>query len=769
MKKISLFFSLAAMAFAGVANAQNHCYSDEMRARAVQQHPEILLREADLNTQIAEGLKRLDLKKYANKATGNPDTATTWYDIPIVVHIVHDYGNEYMTDNTIFDALKVWNITYAKLNPDTATVIEPFKKYIGNPRIRLHLATKDPMGNPTKGITRHRTYLATNGGDQAKYDDWAPSSYLNIWFINKFSGAHTGAAAYAYQPPTADLLPYYDGVISLYDYITNDNTINHEIGHCMFLDHPWGNNNNAGAGTCADGGTDNVDDTPPTLGHNVTGCTPAALYDTMCATNYYKLYPVTHYIYDTAHNIIDSTITDSLANYPDTVNAENIMDYTYCSKMFTLGQVNRMHQALGSSVAGRNNLWTANNLLFTGALDPRPDLKPIPEFNSQYGSRLQYFTCPGTPLKFTNKTWNDTVTKLVWTFSNGASTPTTTVTNPTFSTFVSNTFTDGGWVNVSMTATGNNSGDTTVNFNRSVFVADANATPAGNIVEEFDPAGDLDKWPTFNYYNNEFRWEPANTGYYDGHSLKYTGYDSRENPSLGVYPVTGTPHGDYDDMFTLPVDLTAFASGACNMNFYTSGASRSSSSLDITDTLIISYSTDKAKSWTNLAILSKGSLINKGAVSGPYTPTSSADWVGRTLSIPAAARQSYVVFRFRYLPGVDHNGYEISTGNNFYLDRLNFSVNPVGVDDVKMGAVDAVVVPNPTSGNAYVVIRDAANATASITVSDIAGKVVYTTSEQLNGNEARVEIPQSAIQVQGIYMVQVTTGSQTKTQKLVVY
>ena len=761
MNKKTLFFSLTAMLLSGLSYGQKHCYTDEVRKEILAAHPEILVREADLNKQINEALKHIDYSKLEKKTTtdqtGNEDF---WYEIPIVVHIVHDYGAEYITDNSIFDAVKQWNIVYAKQNADTATVIAPFKKYIGNAHIRLHLATKDPMGNPTHGITRHRSYMATNGGDKAKLDDWSPSSYMNIWFINKFSGAHTGAAAYAYQPPTADAIPYYDGVISLYDYIVNDNTINHEIGHCFYLDHPWGNNNSAGAGACSDGGTDNVDDTPPTLGHNVTGCTAAALYDTTCAHNYFKIYP----------NVAG---LDSLVNYPDTTNSENIMDYTYCSKMFTRGQVNRMHAALNSTVAGRNHLWNDTNLLYTGALAARPDLKPIPEFNCTYlaGSapRLQMFTCPGTSLRFTNKTWNDTVSSLVWSFSNGASTPSTTISNPSFSSFVNNSFTDGGWVNITMKATGNNSGDTTVVFDKSVFVADPVATPAANIVEEFNPAENLAKWPMFNYYNNEFKWEASNVGFYDNHSIKYNGYDSRVNPTLGIYPPTGMPKGDYDDFFSVPVDLTSMASGNCNLNFFTSGASRSSNSLDISDTMIISYSVDKAKTWTTLKVLAKSDLLNKGAISTPYVPTTTTDWVGRTISIPAAARQNYVVFRFRYFPGDDHNGYEISTGNNFYMDRLSFSPYAAGVNDVTIGNLDAIVVPNPTNGNAYVVVKDAGNTTAEVTVSDIAGKVIYKVSQPIVGSEARIEIPQSYIQVQGIYMVQTTTGGLTKTQKLVVY
>ena len=769
MKKKSLCFLLTLALFAGKSFAQQHCYTDEVRKQLLVTHPEIAGFEAEMNRQIAEKIKNIDLGKVAYKTTTDQSgNKSFWYDIPVVVHIIHDYGQEYLKDDDIFNDLIDWNTVYAKQNPDTATVVAPFKAYIGNPHIRLHLATKDPNGNPTKGITRHRSYLATNGNDQAKIDDWQPTSYVNIWFIHNMSGANAQAAAYAYFPSTGAAMPYADGVIALYDYHNVDKTINHEMGHCFSLYHPWGNNNSAGAGTCSDGGTDEVDDTPPTIGHMTTGCTAAALYDTVCATNYFKIY---------------TTATgDSLANYPDTTNSENIMDYTYCSKMFTKGQVERMHAALNSDIAGRNNLWDSTNLVRTGVINPspyatysfvsRPDLKPNPEFSSVMGGvngKIQYFTCPGSALTFVNKSWNDTVTSVTFNFpTNGASPATTTIANPGYSSATAVTFSQQGWATVSMSATGNHTGDTTVTWNNAIYVADANATPASSIYEEFDPAGTGAKWPTFNYYNNEFQWQNAGVGYYDNHSMEYVGFDSRINPLLGIYPNTGSPLGDIDDMFSVPVDLSAYTGGSCNLNFMYSGASRSSNSADINDSLVISYSIDNAKTWNTVTTLKKSTLDNKGALAVAYAPLYQGDWAAKTIHLPAAALKPYVVFRFRYMPNVGADGI-YSSGNNFYMDRVNFSPLPAEVSTVKTDNMDIVLAPNPTSNNAYVIVKDANNETAHVLVTDVAGRTVYTTSETINGTEARIEIPASAISVKGIYMVQTRTGSQTSTQKLVVY
>ena len=752
MKKTSLFLLSVMTLFTGRIMAQQHCITDEMHQKNVAEHPEIADQERKLNESIRKHLSHLDVSSLVKKKT---TTGTEIIDIPVVVHVMHSYGSaDYLTDDAIYGLIKRMNNTYS-LNYDTSVVIAPFKKYVGKADIRFHLATKDPLGNPTKGITRHFTYLTFGGDDQAKLDQWSPTNYYNIWFENVIGMGTAGGTVLAYAQFPTDLAsrPYSDGVICAAPYLNDGSTIEHETGHHFGLYHPW-NDNGTGVGMlpCGD---DDVDDTPPTIGH-FGGC---PLYDTECATNYFKIYP----------NVFG---TDSIANYPDTTNAQNIMDYA-CEVMFTKGQVERMRTFLDSASGGiRASLHSVFNLSVTGALAPVPDLAPIPDFYCTYSaaSRMQYFTCPGTTIRFTNKSWQDTVSKVRMVFSNGATIHTdTTMNNPSFSAYVDNAFTEPGWVDIKMTATGNHTGDNTVDFPHSVFVADAVATPASNAIGEFDPAVDLDKWPTFNYYNNEFKWQPANVGYYDNHCMMYKGFDDRVNPSLGLYPVNGTPKGDYDDMFSIPVDLSALASGPCNLNFLYSAASRSSSTLDITDTLIISYSTDKGKIWTNFATLSKSTLENKGALSIPYSPLYWGDWSAKTISIPAAARTAYTVIRFRYKPGVDHFGYNLSTGNNFYIDRVNFSASPASVSSVKTEGTDIVVAPNPTNNNAFVIVKDADNTTANVIVSDIAGKVVYTTSQQISGMEARIEIPESALAAKGIYMVQTTTGNQTKTQKLVVY
>ncbi len=785
MRKNNLFFLLfATLCFAGKTMAQETthqpCFTDELHKKQIALHPELVQIEADYEKQITEALKHIDLNKAARTTfTDQSGNESFWYDIPVVVHVIHDFGGEYVSDNTIFNAVRDWNTVYAKQNSDTSEVILPFKgnipnshtRYIGNPRIRIHLATMDPNGNPSTGITRHRSYLTYSAGEMAKYDDWANNSYVNIWVINQMSAANGQAAAYAHLPPDVSFIPFWDGIITLSSYLGTDKTINHEMGHMFNLYHPWGSTNNP-AVACGD---DNVDDTPPTMGHNTPGCQYSlpssnqnSTYDTACATNYFKIYT-------------DATGHDSLVNYPDTTNAQNIMDYTYCSRMFTYGQVQRMHAALNSSVGGRNNLWDTANLIATGVLDastllyiPKPDLKPIPDFSatrtaSAYKDKVNYFTFPGINVTFKNQSWRDTVTALAWTFSNGASAPTSTSLGS-----VITYFTQPGWVDITMKATGNHTGDTTVEWKNAIFVADSVGVNASTYVQNWQPGDDIAKWPSFNYYNNEFRWKWDSTvGYDDHYCMKYTGFDTRLNLSTFNIPHTGSPYGDFDDLFSVPVDLSSYTD-TCNIDFYTAAASRSASSLDVNDSLEIDYTVNSGVTWTKLTVLAKSNLVNRGAMAEEFFPTSSLDWAAKTVGIPAAARKALTVFRFRYLPGVanlvdPYFGQPYSSGNDFYMDRIHFSRIPADVDMVKLANAEVVIVPNPTGGDAYVVVKDADNETAKVIVTDLTGKVVYSTSEQMTGSEVRILVPHATISVAGMYLVTVTTGSQSQTKKLVVY
>ncbi|PZF72272.1 T9SS type A sorting domain-containing protein [Taibaiella soli] len=781
-RKSILFVSALTCLSGGLVRAQQVCGTDEFYRKYRAEHPEVAVYEKQLQRELLQNMKQLNLQKFARTTNENEDIV---YDVPIVFHIIHDYGAEYVNDTLIYATVQGINEVYSKTNlAQMAGVIPTFagvipgttKDYIGKANIQFHLPTKDPNGNPTHGITRRRSYLASNGDENSKFDQWAPDSYANIWIVARMSANHDRAAAYTVPIPGAAANPYIDGINCLYDYTNRDNTLSHELGHYLSLDHPWGNTNNPDI-ACGD---DGVDDTPPTKGHNPppagqSGCTPANLYDTVCTQGYFKKYSydqmITLYgeIYPgLSFNQYDST---SFIDYPDTTNSQNVMDYTYCSKMFTYGQTQKMRAALISTVANRNHLFADGNLVATGALESWTDLPPVADFSlgrisGSIGDKVpadKVFGCVNSyTFTFIDRSWNDTIAGLSWTFSNGAANATAS------SKTVTNTFSEPGWVDVTLTATGNNGSGSNTIERKAVYVADLTAINPDGYLQEFNPA-DIGNWPMFNYYNNNFKWSVSKHGMYDTTAICYNNFDPRANNAytLATSELLGTPAGDYDDMFTPAFDLSGSQYAAnCNLNFMSSSTSRTTVPADMRDSLEIWYSTDCANSWKLLTILSKGALHVQGISEVNYSPAWPADWTLQSINIPAGAKSNKTFFRFRYKPGAGANG--LGSGNNFYMDRLHINNMPTGVNSAMLETAGVTVAPNPTKGNANLYVKGGSGR-AEIQVADIAGKVVYRTQQALNGNVTVIDIPAASIAVKGMYLVQVISNQQTRTEKLVVY
>ncbi|MBA3827301.1 MAG: T9SS type A sorting domain-containing protein [Taibaiella sp.] len=749
----NIYFLILVSLFAGVKGyAQLTCGTDRDYQQLRLQYPAIAALDAQLEKDIKNGMKDLELSRFA-RTTG---ADTTIYDIPIVVHILHDYGPENISDTVIYDAVNDWNIVYQKQNYDTSDVIAPFKKYVGNARCRFHLATIDPNGNPTKGITRLQTYYTNASNDRGKIGSWPHDKYVNIWFVSSFGGELTGAAAYARYPAIGGIMPYYDGVMSLYSYINYSKTIPHELGHVFNLIHVFGNTNSP-AVACGD---DSVDDTPPTLGHIPVGCTTAALYDTTCARNYFKIYHAVSGL-------------DSVVDYPDTVNAQNIMDYTYCSRMFTIGQVQRMRLALQDTIGGRSNLHTAANLVLTGALDPYPDLRPVADFSVQKGvgsftaDKRSVFMCMNNIqlFNFRNESWNDTITGVQWMFSNSATTSTSSSL-----TSVTNRFSQPGWATVTLIATGNHSGNDTIS-KRAVYVADTTTIQPSGFLQTFNIAADTNKWPMFNYYNNQFKWEWfSGAGYDDNSSLRYHSYDNR----TGYTSKTGWAMGDYDDIFTPAFDISANSTAQLKLNFYTAGAYdyRNDSvfiypvfaqNLDSTanDSLEIFISTNCGANFSRIAILKNDDLLNNGRQNLEFLPTLPSQWVARTINIPPAYHTNQAFFRLRYWPM--HNS------NNLYLDKLQITPYTTEVNEIAIHPNVIKVYPNPTSGDCHVAFRAGADGHVSYSITDVTGKSFYNTDVTYSPHGLVDKVfAKQVFPAPGLYFITVRMTDNMSTQKIII-
>ncbi|MEO6832603.1 MAG: M43 family zinc metalloprotease [Chitinophagaceae bacterium] len=776
IRKALLTLGVMAFAVSSFAQGSNKCATDEFHREQLARHPEIAIQKAKLDLEIRNSLRGISNLPNA-KGTRSIDS-TCWaqdtiqYHVPVVFHVISDFMGSNptaITDDQIYGAIDQMNYFYNMATPP-AGIINPFKQYVGNARFTFHLANKDPDNKPTRGIVRVNSYLANGGDEAAKLNPWAPDEYLNIYLENFVGKAQPGGTILAYATFPTDYLsnPYSQGVISRTDQgfsnLGKIFTLSHEVGHFFYLYHPW-NSNNLGAGDPAKiCGDDEVDDTPPTIGH--TSCSNADLYDTLCASGYMKSYDAFDYYKRTCLQ----TDTGGIIDYPDTTNTQNIMDYSFCSTvMFTKGQVARMRAAARSSIGMRNNLISLTNLIRTGIMDsagnelPRPEIIPTAWFSVN-----RPFVCAdgSTSVQFTDRSYNATTT-VAWTFGGGASTPDAT------SKTVNNNFNKPGWVDVTQIATGPKGSDTLTRSDMVYAASDTAIDPTG-YVQNFNPGTDVDQYPIFNYYGTDFKWGLVNNaGYFDNTSLKFANFDDRN--AFDPTTTTRTPSGLYADFYTRGFDLSKFGT-VCNVSFFSASATRTTQPSQMNDSLVVSASYDCGVTWTKQGAISKGNLANNGYVTTPFTPIYN-QWQEQSIPVdpftgrPAGAN-SRVFFRFRYYVGSNlpvSSNISLGTGNNFYIDRISISSAPLGVKNGVITNLGMNVMPNPTNGAATVSIVGGDNSDAMMIVTDVTGKVVYNTTIVRKATNTKIEIPAAVISVKGMYLVKIITNGATDTKKLVVY
>ena len=186
--------------------------------------------------------------------------------LPVVVHVVHQTPEQDISDAQIKSQIDVLNRDYRAKNTDIRKVPPVWKSLVLDANIQFALATKDPAGKPTSGITRTATTVDAFGADDAVkakktggVDAWPADRYLNMW-VCQLSGGLLGYAQFPGGPAKTD------GAVILYSAFgtrrgavapfNKGRTATHEIGHFLGLRHIWGDKND-----CT--GDDFVVDTPP--------------------------------------------------------------------------------------------------------------------------------------------------------------------------------------------------------------------------------------------------------------------------------------------------------------------------------------------------------------------------------------------------------------------------------------------------------------------------------------------------------------------------
>jgi PKD repeat protein len=670
---------------------QQWCGSIEAMEAHFKKHPELKqqFEASQLTSNQTQELTQHVLK-----------TATVDYTIPVVFHVLHQNSYENISDAQIHDQIAIFNRDFNLQNADTSVVIAPMKSAIGNVHFTFVLARLDPNGNCTSGIDRFLD-VKTNSWE-GNFSDymytWDPTKYLNFYVVK---GIESGAAGYAYYPGSLGTGSPMDAIVILHSYVGSVGTGNvnqsraltHEVGHWFNLQHVWGNTNNPGV-AC---GNDAVNDTPITKGF--TSCSTLA-----------------------ASQICTPGVSENYQNY---------MDYSYCSKMFTNGQVARMTTAINSSNGGRNNLATVANLAATG-ITPSAQCAPAALFKSNV-----QIICVGQSIAYTDQSNISTPTSWSWEFE-GGSPNTSSAQNPTI------TYNTPGSYSVQLVS-GNSVGNSTP-MAKIGYITVLPAPIVNTLYESFETSTlPNSTWMLRNMSASNTNWQQTSMASATGAYSAFV--DQNVAPSSTI------------DLLSPVYNFNAMPNVA--LTFKWAGAERDTTSHSSNDYISVVFSTNCGTSWQprlNKPIRS-GMAGVSGVVNGNFVPTPS-QFYQEVIPIGPLSSATSILFRIRFSS-------ETGSSNNFYIDDINLS-SVTALKETTHALLNLNVFPSPANENVTIAFDLLEDKNVEVALHDVIGRTVRSTPSQILGNgDHTLNIPVSDLS-KGIYFVKINVDHVITTKKIIV-
>ncbi len=636
-----------------------------------------------------------ELERFTQLQESQRGGGTQVYIIPVVFHVIHLNGNENISTDQIMDAINILNRDFRKQNADTIAIVDDFVDIAADSYIEFRLATIDPEGNCSSGINRVVNDLTNDGynSDIKLLSNWPRNSYLNVWVCANIGN---NVAGYTYMPGdvNGNWGALEDGIVMRSDYvgsigtgsIARSRTLTHEVGHWLNLYHTWGPTNAPAEASNCDF-DDNVTDTPNTIGYvscNLNGASCGSARD----------------------------------------NVQNYMEYSYCSRMFTQGQANRMRAALQSNTASRNQLWTDANLAETGVLNP-------PLCAASFTSS-QYTVCAGDEVAFFDNSFHN-VTSWTWDFGDGQSLD---GNDPLVHKNPIHAYSEPGIYSVTLTVS---NGVQSVSTTETAFVRVlSSAMMQAPFSEGFEGT-----WPgtwISNNINGDEAWETTSTAFYSGSkSLRLRNFN--------------IDAGNVDELYSATIDLTG--AEMASISYKWAWANRST---ETDDRLRLSASGDCGLTWS-MRKMHKGTtnLPTADPTDAFFVPAGINDWSETTVEL---INDEWFNDRFRFK--FDFTSYG---GNNLYLDDINIVAEfPSGVKEVTPLFIYSVY-PNPSEGGMTLDVHQLSSESVQIILVNALGQVVdQLHSGSLSSGKHIFTIDEQAA---GLYTLVLSKGTHSDIRRVV--
>jgi len=212
-----------------------------------------------------------------------------------------------------------------------------------------------------------------------------------------------------------------------------------------------------------------------------------------------------------------------------------------------------------------------------------------------------------------------------------------------------------------------------------------------------------------------------------------------------------------DSWITPSINLTNYASPV--LTFRVAYARKDTTKVDY---LRVYVSTNCGRSWTIRKTYSGSTLATTANVSGSFTPTSTSQWGLFTLSgitMNLVANKPNVRIKFQFTSGGD---------NNIYMDDINLTATPTGIDEEKIEALNFDVFPNPVNDVFNISFDLPSSDKTELKVTDMLGREVKTVVKNQLSAGAHQYILNAQDFSKGIYLVSLKAGELLTVKKLVI-